>query len=75
MLKSISAIVAAAAIAAAFTLLSAPTAHVDAGPVDKPIETAMTNCAQRPWPYLRCVGTEFGSKRVRLVTTDRLSAN
>ena len=41
MLKSISAIVAAAAIAAAFTLLSAPTAHVDAGPVAKPIETPL----------------------------------
>ena len=42
MLKSISAIVVAAAIAAAVTVLSAPAAKVDAGPIAKPAETAMT---------------------------------
>ena len=71
MLKSISAIAAAAVIAGVFTLVSAPAAKVDAGPVAKPVETAMNDCAQRPWPYLRCVGTNFGSQKIRLVTTER----
>jgi hypothetical protein len=73
MQKSLTAIMAAAAIAAAITLLSAPAAQVDAGPVAKPVEVAMTECANRPWPYLRCVGTEFGNQRVRLVTAERLA--
>lgn len=72
MLKSISAIVAAATIAAAFTVLSAPTAHVDAGPLAKSAAEPMLECAQRPWPYLRCVGTRYGNPKIRLVTTDRL---
>ena len=73
MLKSTTAVMFAAAIAAAVTILSAPTNHVDATPVAQPVAEAMTACAQRPWPYLRCVGTEFGSHRVRLVTTDRFA--
>jgi hypothetical protein len=60
-----------AAIAAAITLLSAPAAKVDAGPVAKPVETAMKACANRPWPYLHCVGTQFGNPKVRLVSLDR----
>ena len=72
MLKSTTAVMLAAAIAAAFTVLSAPTAHVDAGPLAQPAETALKACTQRAWPYLNCVGTEFGNPRIRLVTTDRL---
>ena len=72
MLKSLTAVMAAAAIAAIITVMSAPSAQVDAGPVAKPAEAAMTACNQRPWPYTRCVGTEFGNPRVRLVTTDRI---
>ena len=72
MFKSTTAVIIAAAVAAAITILSAPTAPVDATPVAKPVADAMTACAQRPWPYLRCVGTEFGNQRVRLVTADRL---
>ena len=75
MLKSISAIAVAAAIAAVFTVMSAPVAKVDAGPIAKPAELAMAACAQRPWPYLRCVGTEFGNQKIRLVASERLSAN
>jgi hypothetical protein len=75
MLKSLSAITAAAAIAGVFTVLSAPAARVDAGPVARPAEIAMTECAQRPWPYLRCVGTQFGNPHVRLVTSERLAAH
>lgn len=72
MLKIVSAIVSAAAIAAALTLFSAPGA-VDAGPLAKPAEAALKACIQRPWPYLNCVGTSVGNPRIRLVTTDRLA--
>jgi len=75
MLKSISAVTIAAAIAAVVTLLSAPTARVDAQPIAKPIVDAMAACKQRPWPYLNCVGTPYGNPRIRLVTTDRLANN
>ena len=73
MLKSTTAVMVAAAIAAAITILSAPTAPVDATPMAKPVAEAMTACAQRPWPYLRCVGTESGNQRVRLVTSERFA--
>ena len=71
MLKPITAVLIAAAIAAAFTILSAATGKVDAGPVAQPVKIAMEACAQRPWPYLGCVGTQFGNPKVRLVTTER----
>jgi hypothetical protein len=54
-------------------VLSAPTAHVDAGPLAKPAETALMACTQRSWPYLNCVGTPFGNPRIRLVSTDRIA--
>jgi hypothetical protein len=73
MMKSTTAVMVAGAIAAAMTVLSAPTTHVDASALAKTATEPMTACAQRPWPYLRCVGTEFGSRRIRLVTTDRLA--
>ena len=73
MLKSLTAVMAAAAIAAAITLLSAPATQVDAGPVAKPVESRDDQMRQAPWPYLRCVGTEFGNQRVRLVTAERLA--
>ncbi len=73
MFKSTTAVMIVAAVAASITVLSVPTAHVDATPVARPAVEAMTACANRPWPYLGCVGTEFGSRRVRLVTTDHLS--
>lgn len=72
MLKSTIAVMTAAAIAAAITVLSAP-APVDATPIAQPAADAMTACVQRPWPYLRCVGTQFGNPRVRLVTNERLA--
>ena len=74
MLKTTTAVMVAAAIAAAFTVLSAPTAHVDAGPLAKPAETALLACTQRSWPYLNCVGTPFGNPRIRLVSTDRIAS-
>jgi hypothetical protein len=71
MLKTIIAIVAAAIIAAAITILSAPVGDVVASPLSQPAVDAITACKQRPWPYLNCVGTEFGNPRVRLISIDR----
>jgi hypothetical protein len=71
MLKTTTAVIVAAAVAAAVTVLSAPTTHVNATPVAS--AAPMTACAQRAWPYLRCVGTPFGNPRIRLVTTDRIN--
>ncbi|HKS85791.1 MAG TPA: hypothetical protein VJR71_09940 [Pseudolabrys sp.] len=73
MLKSLAAISVAAAIAAVITVMSAPAADVVAGPLPKPAADAITACKQRPWPYLNCVGTEFGNPHVRLVTLDHLA--
>jgi hypothetical protein len=73
MLKSIAAITIAAAIAAVITVLSAPAADVVASPLPKPAADAITACKQRPWPYLNCVGTEFGNPRVRLISVDRVA--
>lgn len=72
MLKSISAVLAAAAVAATLTVMSAPTALVTATPMPQATSAGMKACAERPWPYSRCVGTEFGKRNVRLVTTERL---
>jgi hypothetical protein len=73
MLQTTTAVMVAATIAAAITALSAPSAHVDAGPLAPPAETALKACTQRAWPCLNCVGTPFGNPRIRLVTTDRLN--
>lgn len=71
-MKSLTAIVAAATVAAFVTLLSVPTAPVAAGPLPAAAAASMHACAERPWPYLHCVGTRFGNPRIRLVTTDHL---
>ena len=71
MVKTITAVLSAAAIAAMVTLLSAPS-PVDAGPMAQPVETAMKACSNQPWPYLHCVGTQFGNPKVRLVSSERL---
>ena len=73
MLKSLTAVMAAAAIAGVLTLLFAPSAPVDAGPLAKPAEAALKACTQQAWPYLNCVGSVFGNPRIRLATTDRLT--
>ena len=71
MLKSLAAVMVAATIAAAITLFSAPTSDVVASPLPQPAADAITACKQRPWPYLNCVGTEFGNPHVRLISIDR----
>jgi hypothetical protein len=68
-----SAIMAAAFIATAVSLLSVPTAQVNASPRPQAEADAMQSCAERPWPYLRCVGTPFGNPHVRLVASERLT--
>jgi hypothetical protein len=73
MLKTTTAVMVAATIATAVTVLSAPPTRVDASPLTKTAAAPMIACAQRAWPYLRCVGTELGSPHVRLVSTDRLN--
>jgi hypothetical protein len=70
-MKSLSAILAAAAAAAVFTLLAAPGEPVTADPMPQAAAEEMHACASRPWPYLRCVGTQYGNPKIRLVTTDR----
>lgn len=72
MLKTLSAILSAAAIAGVITVFSSPSATVDAGPLAAPAEAAIKACTERPWPYLNCVGTELGNQKIRLVTTERL---
>jgi hypothetical protein len=71
-MKPLTAILAAAAAAAVITLLTAPSEPVTAGPMPQATADAMHACANRPWPYLHCVGTRFGNPNVRLVTTDKL---
>ena len=73
MLKTTTAVMVAAVIAAAITMLSAPTTNVIASPLPQAAAEPMHACAQRAWPYLRCVGTQFGNPKVRLVSTDRLN--
>ncbi len=72
MLKTTTAIMVAASVAAAVTALSAPTTRVNASTLAETAAAPMQTCAQRAWPYLRCVGTAFGNPHIRLVTTERL---
>ena len=70
-MKAILAIVAAAIIAAIITILSAPVADVVASPLPQPAADAITACKQQPWPYVNCIGAEFGNPRIRVVSIDR----
>jgi hypothetical protein len=72
MVKIVQAMLAAAVIAGVFTLLTAASDRLDAGPLPAVKEAVLKDCTQRPWPYLNCVGTPVGNPRVRLITTDRL---
>lgn len=71
-MKSLTAILAAAAVAALATLMFVPGEPVTAGPMPQAAAEEMHACANRPWPYLRCVGTPYGNPKIRLVTTDNL---
>ena len=73
MLKTIAAILAAAAIAGTITVISAPIADVAASPLPKPAADAVAACKQNPWPYANCAGTELGNPRIRLIRIDNPS--
>ena len=75
MLKSITAIISAAAVAGFVTLAFAPTSPVDAGPLEKPAEATLKACSQKAWPYLNCVGTTVGNPRIRVIAIDRQVAD
>jgi len=62
---TIAAIIAATIIAATFTILPAPIGTVTTNLLSKPTSDAITACTQNPWPYVNCVGTEFGGQHVR----------
>lgn len=72
MIKFAYAVLAAAAIAGAFTFLTAASDRLDAGPLSATNEAVLKDCTQRPWPYLNCVGTPLGNQHIRLITTERL---
>ena len=69
MLKMLVAIVAAAILAAAITMVSAPIG--DASPLPQQAAETVASCTQRPWPYLSCVDSEFANPRVRLILIER----
>jgi hypothetical protein len=71
MMKTFVASAAAAIMAAAITVISALIGDVVASPLPKPAVDAITACKQRPWPYINCVGTEFGNPHVRLISINR----
>ena len=72
MVKFAYAAFAAAVIAGLFTVLTAASDRLDAGPLAASKEAVLKDCTQRPWPYLNCVGTPVGNPNVRLITTERL---
>ena len=72
MVKLVYAVAAAAAVAGFLTFLTSASGRLDAGPLSASTEAVLKDCAQRPWPYLNCVGTPLGNPRIRLVATDRL---
>ena len=75
MLKFIAAaVLASAAIAGAFTILTATSDRLDAGPLSAPAEATLHTCMQQPWPYLHCVGTPLGNPHIRLIAAERLGA-
>lgn len=70
----ISVVLAAAAIAGAFTMLTTASGRLDAGPLTPPAEAVLKTCTQQPRPYLNCVSTPLANPSVRLIMTDRLGA-
>jgi hypothetical protein len=45
------------------TIISAPIGDVVASPLPKPAADAIAACKQNPWPYVNCIGTEFGNPK------------
>jgi len=77
MKNTFTAIVFAAAVAALFTLLTAPVTEVTASPLPTKAQAGpvtVTECAPLAWPYLRCNGSRLGNPNARLVTADRIAS-
>jgi hypothetical protein len=73
MLKLLSAVVVAAGIAGVVTFLpGATSARLAASPPAKP-EQVSEACADRPWPYLNCIGSPREESRLQLLTADRFT--
>lgn len=70
MVRPLSAVAAAAIIAAAVTMVTAPGREIAIPP--EAAGAAPPACAQRPWPYNTCAGTPEAKRPIRLVTVDRL---
>jgi hypothetical protein len=74
MLKWLSAVVAAAGIAGVLTLLpGATSARLTSSPPAKSEQVPPETCADRPWPYLKCIGSPSEESSLRRLTTDRLA--
>jgi len=71
MFKPLSAVGAAAVIAAALTMLTTPDGKVGAEAMAGIARAPMRACAERPWPYNRCAGSPDAARPIRLVTVDR----
>ena len=68
MLKQVTpAVFAAAVIAGIFTAVTGASGKLDAGPIAEPAQTVLKTCTQQAWPYVNCVGTQFGDPKVRVI--------
>jgi hypothetical protein len=74
MLKFLSAVVAAAGIAGVLTFLpGATSARLAASPPAKSEQVPLETCADKPWPYLNCVGAPLEESRLQLLILDRFT--
>ena len=73
MFKLLSALVAAAGIAGVLTLLPGATSgRLTASPPTKS-EQVSEVCADRPWPYLKCIDSPSEESSLRLLPADRFT--
>jgi hypothetical protein len=61
------AVFAAAVIAGIFTAVTGSSGKLDASPIPEPAHSTLKACTQQAWPYLNCVGTQFGEPNVRVI--------
>ena len=76
MLKIVSAVLSAAAIAAVITIFLAPSGPVDAGPLAHHEEVALKSCTQRPWLSILPLASSYSEpKSDRWTRLDYVSVN
>ena len=74
MLKLLSTVIAAAGIAGVLTLLPGATSTpLSASPPAKSEQVPLETCADKPWPYLKCIGSPSEESSLQLLTTDRFT--